>query len=60
MSIIAPAKSHPDVVIAAVAARDHAKAKAYAKRHKIEVAHESYQGKRRNRLGCWIKTRTFG
>lgn len=45
MAVIAPAKTHPDVIIAAVAARDEGKARAYAKKHGIPVVHGSYQGK---------------
>ncbi|KAF4634440.1 hypothetical protein G7Y89_g3667 [Cudoniella acicularis] len=42
-SIINPAKSHPQVIIAAVAARDPKKAQAYAKKHSIPIVHNSYQ-----------------
>ncbi|PCH39026.1 NAD(P)-binding protein [Wolfiporia cocos MD-104 SS10] len=38
-ALIIPAKSHPDVVVYAVASRDHAKAEAYAKEHSIEKIH---------------------
>lgn len=44
MAIIDPAKSHPEVIIAAVAARDEARAQAYAKKHRIPIVHKSYQG----------------
>jgi predicted dehydrogenase len=44
MAIISPAKSHPEVVIAAIAARDEKKAQAYAKKHGIPVVLKSYQG----------------
>jgi predicted dehydrogenase len=44
MAIISPAKSHPEVVIAAIAARDEKKGQAYAKKHGIPVVHKSYQG----------------
>jgi len=44
MAIIAAAKSHPEVIIAAVAARDEGKAKTYAKKHGIPVVFGSYQG----------------
>lgn len=43
IALINPAKSHPDVVVAAVAARDKARAAAYAKTWSIPVVHESYQ-----------------
>jgi predicted dehydrogenase len=42
--IIAPAISHPEVIIAAIAARDPEKGKAYAKKHNIPKVHTSYQG----------------
>lgn len=48
MAFIIPAKTHPDVVVAAVAARDQKKAEAYAKKHGIPVVHKSYQGIRRS------------
>jgi hypothetical protein len=44
MALIIPAKTHPDVIVAAVAARDQKKAEAYAKKHGIPVVHKSYQG----------------
>ena len=44
MAFIIPAKTHPDVIVAAVAARDQNKAEAYAKKHGIPVVHKSYQG----------------
>jgi hypothetical protein len=44
MSIIQPAKSHPEVVIAAVAARDEGRAKVYAKKYGIKKVHGGYQG----------------
>jgi hypothetical protein len=44
MAIISPAKSHPEVVITAIAARDEKKAQAYAKKHGIPVVHKSYEG----------------
>ncbi|XMA17257.1 hypothetical protein WAI453_010048 [Rhynchosporium graminicola] len=43
LAVIAPAKSHPDVIIAAVAARDEKRANAYAKLHGIPIVHTSYQ-----------------
>jgi hypothetical protein len=44
MALITPAKSHSEVIIAAVAARDKQKAEAYAKKHDIPIVHNSYQG----------------
>lgn len=43
-AIILPAKTHPDVVIQSVAARDKEKATAYAKKHGIPEVKASYQG----------------
>ncbi|KAL8709833.1 MAG: hypothetical protein Q9220_005449 [cf. Caloplaca sp. 1 TL-2023] len=42
-AIITPAKSHGEVIVAAVAAREKKKATAYAKRYKIPIIHSSYQ-----------------
>ncbi|KAF5676097.1 hypothetical protein FHETE_2224 [Fusarium heterosporum] len=42
-AIIHPAKSHPDVIIQAVAARDIQKARAYAIKHSIPQTFDSYQ-----------------
>ncbi|PYH45326.1 Gfo/Idh/MocA family protein [Aspergillus saccharolyticus JOP 1030-1] len=42
-SVINPAKSHPEVIIAAVAARDADRAHQYAKRYNIPIVHASYQ-----------------
>jgi predicted dehydrogenase len=44
MALIGPAKSHPEVIIQAVAARDKTKATAYAKKHGIPQVFDSYQG----------------
>jgi predicted dehydrogenase len=44
MAIILPAISHPDLIIAAVAARDPERAKSYAKKYNIPNVHKSYQG----------------
>ncbi|KAJ5169038.1 uncharacterized protein N7482_004632 [Penicillium canariense] len=41
--VVNPAKSHPDVIVAAVAARDSERAKQYAKTHGIPIVHSSYQ-----------------
>ena len=42
-AIIQPAQSHPEVIIAAIAARDQVKANAYAKKWDIPTVHTSYQ-----------------
>jgi predicted dehydrogenase len=42
MALVRPARSVPDVTVAAVAARDPARAEAFARRHGIEKAHKSY------------------
>lgn len=44
MGFITPAKSHPEVIVYAVAARDKARAVAYAKSHGIPEVRDSYQG----------------
>jgi predicted dehydrogenase len=44
MSLIIPAKSHPEVIVQAVAARDRSKAEAFAKSHGIPEVKDSYQG----------------
>lgn len=46
MGLIIPARSHADVIVAAVAARDRTKAEAYAKRWDVPIVHDSYEGKR--------------
>ncbi|KAL6713944.1 hypothetical protein ACLMJK_008438 [Lecanora helva] len=43
IAVINPAKSHPEVIVAAVAARDEAKARKYAQSHGIPIVHASYQ-----------------
>ncbi|KAI1813623.1 hypothetical protein GGS20DRAFT_552547 [Poronia punctata] len=42
-ALMLPAKSHPDVVVQTVAARDPAKAKAYAQKHGIPSVAQTYQ-----------------
>lgn len=42
-AVIWPASKMSDVVVAAVAARDHTKARVFAKRHSIPKVHPSYQ-----------------
>ncbi|KAF2867958.1 oxidoreductase domain-containing protein [Massariosphaeria phaeospora] len=41
-SLIIPARSHPEVIVAAVAARDQKRAHAFAKKHRIPIVHKSY------------------
>ncbi|GLB41844.1 putative oxidoreductase family, NAD-binding Rossmann fold [Lyophyllum shimeji] len=43
VALIAPAKNHPETVVYAVAARDKARAEAYARKHGIEKVHRTYQ-----------------
>ncbi|KAJ5587603.1 dimeric dihydrodiol dehydrogenase [Penicillium hispanicum] len=43
VALIAPAKAHPGVVVAAVAARDRTRAEAYAKKHNIPIVHSNYE-----------------
>lgn len=43
-AIITPAKSHPEVIIHAVAARDKSRADAFAKKYKIPKAYSGPQG----------------
>lgn len=48
IALIVPAKSHPEAIIHAVAARDLGKAQRYAKRHGISKAYggsNAYQGR---------------
>ncbi|KAI4171255.1 MAG: hypothetical protein LQ343_004461 [Gyalolechia ehrenbergii] len=42
-AVISPAKSHPEVIVVAVAARDPKRAQAYAKKYRIPIVHDSYQ-----------------
>ena len=44
MALITPAISHPGVIIYAVAARDKARATAFAHKHDIPVVKDSYEG----------------
>jgi predicted dehydrogenase len=44
MSLIAPSKSHPEVIIQAVAARDRQRAEKFAKSNGIPEVKNSYQG----------------
>lgn len=43
--LINPAKTHPEVKVQAVAARDKHRAVAYANKHGIPQVHESYDGR---------------
>ena len=45
MSLIISAKSRPEVIVQAVAARDRSKAEAFAKSHGIPEVKDSYQGR---------------
>ena len=42
-ALIKPAKANPDVVVAAVAARDVSRARAFAAKHGIARVHDSYE-----------------
>jgi predicted dehydrogenase len=44
MTLITPAKSHPEVIVQAVAARDRSRAEAFAKKHGVPEVKDSYQG----------------
>lgn len=44
MSLLTPAKSHPEIVIQAVAARDRNRAEEYAEANDIPEVKGSYQG----------------
>jgi hypothetical protein len=44
IALVLPARSHPDVVVYAVAARNLVRAEAFAKKYDIEKAYEGYQG----------------
>jgi predicted dehydrogenase len=43
LAIFPPAKSHPELIVAAVAGRDPQRTAAYAKKHGIPIIHNSYQ-----------------
>ncbi|KAJ5100582.1 hypothetical protein N7456_006634 [Penicillium angulare] len=43
IALIAPAKCHPETIVAAVAARDKSRAEAYAKKHGIPIVHSNYE-----------------
>lgn len=42
-ALIVPTKAHPEVIVVAVAARDHTRAQAYAKKYRLPIVHENYQ-----------------
>lgn len=44
MALIIPAKSHPEVIVQAVAARNHDRAVAFATKHGIPEVKNSYEG----------------
>ncbi|KAJ5588038.1 Oxidoreductase N-terminal [Penicillium hordei] len=44
LSFITPALSYPEVIVQVVAARDHARASAFAKKHNIPDVRSSYNG----------------
>lgn len=44
-ALIVPAKSHPEVIIESVAARDPKKAEKFAKANGIKRIHQTYQGR---------------
>ena len=50
-ALITPAKSHGEVIVAAVAARDRSRAETYAKKHGIPIVHSSYEGRNPKFLG---------
>lgn len=53
MALILPAKSHPEVIIHAVAARDKTRAAAFAKKYGISVVKNSYDGAPHSLLTYW-------
>ncbi len=44
LALVTPAKSHPEVIVQAIAARDRARAEEFAKKHGIPEVKDSYQG----------------
>lgn len=44
LALLGPAKTHPEVIIQAVAARDRTKAEKFAKANNIPEVKNSYQG----------------
>lgn len=45
MALITPAKSHPEVIVQAVSARNRARAEEFAKKNGIPEVRDTYQGK---------------
>jgi len=43
LALIIPARSHAEIIVVAVAARDKTKAEAYAKRWDVPIVHDSYE-----------------
>ncbi|GKZ86193.1 hypothetical protein AnigIFM56816_001245 [Aspergillus niger] len=43
LALIGPAKSHPEAIVAAVAARDRGRAVKYAQKHAIPIVHDTYE-----------------
>lgn len=44
MTLMTAAKSHPDVIVQAVAARDRSRAEEFAKKNGIPCVRDTYQG----------------
>lgn len=44
LSLITPAKSHPQVVVQAISAKNHQRAEEFAKKHGIPDVRDTYQG----------------
>ena len=58
-AVINTAKSHPEVVVAAVASRDKSKGEKYARKHAIPTVYsgaDGYQGKPSLRIPSYIST----
>lgn len=43
LAMITPAKSHPEVIVQAISARDRTRAEKFAKRHGVPEVKDSYQ-----------------
>lgn len=48
MAFITPAKTHPDLIVQVVAARDRKKAEEFAQKNGIPEVADSYQGMHKN------------
>lgn len=44
MALIMPAKSHPEIIVQAVSARNRARAEEFAKKNGIPEVRDTYQG----------------